>query len=57
VLLGAKMPAILVETAFLSNPEEEKLLASKEYQDDVADAIADGVQGFLDERARLARVD
>lgn len=57
VLLGAKMPAILVETAFLSNPEEEKLLASKDYQDQVAEAIADGVQGFLDERAKLARVD
>ena len=57
VLLGAKMPAILVETAFLSNPEEEKLLSSKEYQDEVATAIADGVQTFLDERAKLARVD
>jgi N-acetylmuramoyl-L-alanine amidase len=57
VLLGAKMPAILVETAFLSNPDEEKLLASKDYQDDVATAIADGVQTFLDERAKLARVD
>lgn len=57
VLLGAKMPAILVETAFLSNPEEEKLLSSRDYQDSVAAAIADGVQGFLDERARLARID
>ena len=57
VLLGAKMPAILVETAFLSNAEEEKLLGSAAYQDDTAQAIADAVQSFLDERSRLARVD
>ncbi len=42
VLLGTKMPAILVETGFLSNPEEEKRLSSPGYQDDVARAIASG---------------
>ena len=57
VLLGAKMPAILVETSFLSNPEDEKRLSSKEYQEDVAQAIAGGVQDFLDNRQRLAKVD
>jgi N-acetylmuramoyl-L-alanine amidase len=57
VLLGAKMPAILVETAFLSNPEDEKRLASAAYQDDVARAIAVGVQDFLGNRERLAKVD
>lgn len=57
VLLGAKMPAILVETSFISHPEEEKRLGSKKYQADVAQAIADGVQGFLADRERLARVD
>jgi N-acetylmuramoyl-L-alanine amidase len=57
VLLGTKMPAILVETSFLSNPEDEKRLASKEYQGEVAQAIADGVQDFLDNRQRLAKAD
>jgi N-acetylmuramoyl-L-alanine amidase len=57
VLLGAKMPAILVETSFLSNPTEERLLSSDAYQTDVADAIAEGVKGFLDERAKVAQVD
>ncbi|HLL82174.1 MAG TPA: N-acetylmuramoyl-L-alanine amidase [Longimicrobium sp.] len=57
VLLGAKMPAILVETSFLSNAEDEKRLASKEYQGEVAQAIADGVQDFLDNRQRLAKAD
>ncbi|HYO52457.1 N-acetylmuramoyl-L-alanine amidase [Archangium sp.] len=50
VLLGAKMPAILVETSFLSHPEEEKRLASETYQEDVAQAIAHGVEDFLGRR-------
>jgi len=57
VLLGAKMPAILVETGFLSNPEDEKRLATSGYEDEVARAIAAGVQDFLGYRERLAKVD
>ena len=57
VLLGTKMPAILVETGFLSNAEEEKRLASPEYQEAVARAIAAGVQDFLGTRQRLAKVN
>ena len=57
VLLGTKMPAILVETGFLSNAAEEKRLASPGYQDDVARAIASGVQGFLGNRDRLAKAN
>lgn len=56
VLLGAKMPAILVETSFISNPMEEKRLRSGVYQSRVARAIADGVQRFLTGRARLAKI-
>ena len=36
VLVGAAMPAVLVEVAFISNPEEEKLLASDAYQAKIA---------------------
>ena len=57
VLLGTKMPAILVETGFLSNAEEEKRLDSPGYQEDVARAIASGVQGFLGNRERLAKAN
>lgn len=57
VLLGAKMPAILVETSFLSHPEEEERLASDEYQQGVADSIAEAVGGFLEERNKVAQVD
>ncbi|HYO71625.1 MAG TPA: N-acetylmuramoyl-L-alanine amidase, partial [Archangium sp.] len=55
VLLGTKMPAILVETSFLSHAEEESRLASDKYQEDVAQAIAHGVEDFLGRR-QLAKV-
>ena len=54
VLLGAHMPSILVETAFLSNPSEEARLRSAKYQDGTAEAIARGVKEFVDGRQRLA---
>ncbi|KFE70022.1 N-acetylmuramoyl-L-alanine amidase [Hyalangium minutum] len=57
VLLGVKMPAILVETAFLSHSEEEQRLGSEAYQDSVAQAIAQGVEEFLGDRNKLAKVD
>jgi len=56
VLLGAKMPAILVETSFVSNPDEEKRLSSPGYQADVANAIASGVGDYLGNRRRLAKI-
>jgi N-acetylmuramoyl-L-alanine amidase len=54
VLLGARMPAILVETAFLSNPEEEKRLRSGKYQDATAEAVSRGLKEYLESRRRLA---
>lgn len=39
----SKVPAILVECGFLSNPVEDRLLASPHYQDKLADGIADGI--------------
>jgi N-acetylmuramoyl-L-alanine amidase len=57
VLLGTKMPAILVETSFLSHPEEEERLASDAYQEAVARSVAQGVEEFLGDRGRVAKVD
>lgn len=57
VLLGARMPAILVETSFLSHSEDEKRLASERYQDEVAKSIVLGVEEFLGDRRRVAKVD
>jgi N-acetylmuramoyl-L-alanine amidase len=39
VLTGAACPAVLVETAFISNPEEERALGTEEFQDSVAQAV------------------
>lgn len=50
VLVGATMPAVLVETAFISNPEEEKRLRSPEFQQAVADAVARAVARFFSRR-------
>ena len=47
VLVGATMPAVLVETAFISNPDEEKRLASATFQQSVADAVAKAVSHFF----------
>ncbi|AKU90577.1 N-acetylmuramoyl-L-alanine amidase [Vulgatibacter incomptus] len=57
VLVGAKMPAILVETGFLSNPDEAKRLRSDAYQEELARSLADGVRRFIDEREAIARGD
>lgn len=55
VLVGAKMPAILVETAFISNPDEELRLRSESYQEETARSIAEGVRRFIAEREAIAR--
>jgi N-acetylmuramoyl-L-alanine amidase len=55
VLLGARMPAVLVETGFISNRQEEKRLASDRYQDEVAAGIARAVSTFARSQAPLAR--
>ena len=52
VLVGASMPAVLVEAAFISNPEEEKMLSSDAYQSKVAGALMRGIARYQTERAR-----
>jgi N-acetylmuramoyl-L-alanine amidase len=55
VLLGARMPAVLVETAFISNRAEEKRLASPAYQQLVADGVARAVTEFAGQNRLAAR--
>jgi N-acetylmuramoyl-L-alanine amidase len=50
VLVGANMPAVLVELGFISNPEEEKLLGSHPYQLRLVDGLVDAVGRY---RAQL----
>jgi N-acetylmuramoyl-L-alanine amidase len=46
VLVGASMPNILIETAFISNKKEEKLLKSSSFRQKVAEAIYESVKKF-----------
>ena len=48
VLTGAKMPAILVETSFISNPTEEKRLTSSSYQDKIAKSVFEGIEKYIE---------
>ena len=54
VLLGTRMPSILVETGFISNPADEARLRSRRFQEGTAEAIARGVKEYVDSRRRLA---
>lgn len=47
VLTGVACPAVLVEVAFISNPEEERKLLTEEFQNNVAQAIYRGLVNFL----------
>ena len=47
VLKSLDLPSILIETGFLSNPDEAKLLATSRHQRRIAGAIARGVQRYL----------
>ena len=46
VLVGARMPGVLFETSYLSNPHEETLLASDDYRQRMAEALADAVARY-----------
>ena len=50
VIRGSCAPAILVETGFLSSPNEERRLGTPAYQKRVAEALADGIERFIASR-------
>jgi N-acetylmuramoyl-L-alanine amidase len=47
--MGAQMPAILVETSFISNSRECKRLMDSRYQERLCDGIIDGVRAYINE--------
>ncbi|GAA4340351.1 hypothetical protein GCM10023165_20290 [Variovorax defluvii] len=55
VLKAPDIPSVLVETAFISNPEEEAKLRSVDYQEDLADALMRGIQRYFAQNPPLAR--
>ena len=55
VLKAPDVPSILVETAFISNPDEENRLKDSAYQDKIAGAILGGIKRYLAANPPLAR--
>jgi N-acetylmuramoyl-L-alanine amidase len=47
VLKSPDVPSVLVETAFLSHPEEERLLASPNFQETLAESLLNGIKGYF----------
>lgn len=62
VLKAPDIPSILIETAFISNPEEERRLNDDAYQDKMAEAIIAGIRKYFAKnpplaKSKLARID
>lgn len=55
VLKAPDIPSILVETAFLTNPDEEQRLRDEKYQDQMAAAIFSGIKRYFARNPPLAR--
>ncbi len=55
VLKAPDIPSVLVETAFISNPDEEAKLRSEAYQEQLADALMRGINRYFAKNPPLAR--
>jgi len=55
VLKAPDIPSILIETAFISNPEEESKLTDDAYQDQMADAVLKGIRKYFSKNPPLAK--
>ncbi|MES2262537.1 MAG: N-acetylmuramoyl-L-alanine amidase [Pseudomonadota bacterium] len=55
VLKAPDIPSILIETAFISNPEEEAKLRDNAYQDQLADAVMKGIKHYFAKNPPLAK--
>lgn len=53
VLNQTKMPAVIVETGFLSNQKEEKLLLTDEYQNKIVDSIVKGLEIYFNLNSKI----
>ena len=54
VLVHAKMPSILAEISFVSNPDEEHLLSEDKYRQEIAESIFEGIKKYLQATPLLA---
>jgi N-acetylmuramoyl-L-alanine amidase len=55
VLKAPDIPSVLVEAAFISNPDEEIKLNSTQYQEQLANALMRGIEGYFSKNPPLAR--
>ncbi len=55
VLKAPDIPSILIETAFISNPDEERRLNDEAYQEKMAEAILKGIKGYFAKNPPLAK--
>ena len=55
VLKAPDIPSILVETAFISNPEEEARLRDKDFRQELVKAVASGIRRYFERNPPLAR--
>ncbi|TCV85371.1 N-acetylmuramoyl-L-alanine amidase [Sulfurirhabdus autotrophica] len=55
VLKSPDIPSILVETAFISNPEEERKLSDSAYQDKMANSILTGIKNYFGKNPSLSK--
>ena len=55
VLRAPDIPSVLVETAFISNPEEERKLRTEAYQNNLANALINGIEKYFAANPPLAR--
>ncbi|MDP1759229.1 MAG: N-acetylmuramoyl-L-alanine amidase, partial [Thermodesulfovibrionales bacterium] len=56
VLFGARMPSVLAEVSFISNPAEENLLSKESYRDYIAQAIADGIDTYVTAAPKMQKM-
>ncbi len=49
VLVGAEMPSVLIEISFISNHDEEKRLSKASYKNRIAEAIASGINDYMEQ--------
>jgi N-acetylmuramoyl-L-alanine amidase len=46
VLIGANMPSVLAEISFISNPQEERLIKTPKYRQQIAESLFEGVRSY-----------
>ena len=57
VLVGAKMPSILAEIGFISNPQDEKSIKTPQYRQQIAESLFNGVRSYSETLSGIKTVE